>query len=139
MQVKVDPSGFKNTEWYEYAVRFIFGGLVAASAGLAAEKFGPGIGGIFLAFPAIFPASATLIEKHERQKKEKIGLNGTKRGRKAAGVEAAGTAMGSIGLFVFALLVWRLAPHHRSWLVFAAATLMWLGVSILIWRVRKHA
>ena len=28
---------------------------------------------LFLAFPAIFPASATLIEKHEKEKKEREG------------------------------------------------------------------
>jgi hypothetical protein len=32
--------------------------------GLIAARFGPVVGGLFLAFPAIFPASATLIEKH---------------------------------------------------------------------------
>jgi hypothetical protein len=30
--------------------------------GLLAKKFGSTVGGLFLAFPAIFPASATLIE-----------------------------------------------------------------------------
>jgi hypothetical protein len=34
----------------------------------------PVVGGLFLAFPAIFPASATLIEKHVRERKEKAGL-----------------------------------------------------------------
>jgi len=35
-------------------------------AGLIAFRFGPVVGGLFLAFPAIFPASATLIERHGR-------------------------------------------------------------------------
>src|SRR5712671_5535227 len=72
----------------------------APLAGIIANKFGPSIGGLFLAFPAIFPASATLIEKYEKQKKEKEGLRGTQRGRQAASVDAAGAAMGSIGLSV---------------------------------------
>ena len=45
-------------------------------AGVIAKKFGPVVGGLFLAFPAIFPASATLIEKHERERKERKGLKG---------------------------------------------------------------
>ena len=48
-------------------------------AGLIAARFGPVIGGLFLAFPAIFPASATLIEKHVRESKEKAGLPGARR------------------------------------------------------------
>ena len=41
-----------------------------------------------LAFPAILPASATLIEKHERVKKAKVGLDGRGRAIKAASVDA---------------------------------------------------
>ena len=52
-----------------------------------AEKFGPGIGGLFLAFPAIFPASATLIEKHEEQRKQVRGLQGTRRARESPEVK----------------------------------------------------
>jgi hypothetical protein len=42
--------------------------------GLIAHAFGATIGGLFLAFPAIFPASASLIEKHEIEKKRKHEL-----------------------------------------------------------------
>ena len=139
MQIKVDLSGLGQTKWYEYAIRFLFGGLITAFAGIIAKKFGPGIGGLFLAFPAIFPASATLIEKHEKQKKEKKGLQGTQRGREAASIDAAGSAMGSIGLLVFALLVWQFLPRHSTWIVLMAATAAWLTVSVLIWHIRKRA
>ncbi len=84
MKVHADFSALRRTKWYEYAIRFLFGGIVTAITGLIAKKFGPQVGGIFLAFPAIFPATATLLEKHEKQKKEQKGLNGTKRGRLAA-------------------------------------------------------
>lgn len=113
MQIKVDPSVIGQTTWYEYAVRLLFGGLITAVAGIIAKEFGPGIGGLFLAFPAIFPASATLIEKYEKRKKEKEGLDGTLRGREAASIDAAGSAMGGIGLLVFALSFWQFAPRHR--------------------------
>jgi hypothetical protein len=91
--------------------RIPFGGLITAVAGVIAKKFGPVIGGLFLALPEIFPASATLIEKHEKQKKEEKGLRGTRRGREAASVDAAGSAMGSAGLLVFASIFWRFAPR----------------------------
>src|SRR5947208_12630186 len=107
MNVTVDLSVLGKTKWYEYAVRVLFGGIVTVLAGLIAKNFGPAVGGLFLAFPAIFPASATLIEKHEKQKKERSGMSGTQRARNAAGVDAAGAAIGTIGLLCFALLVWQ--------------------------------
>jgi uncharacterized membrane protein (GlpM family) len=139
MEMKVDASVIGQTKWYEYAIRFLFGGLITAVAGVIAKKYGPGIGGLFLAFPAIFPASATLIEKHEKQKKEKNGLTGTRHGREAASIDAAGSAMGSVGLFVFALLVWQFAPRYSVGTVLTGATLAWLISSVLIWHARKRA
>jgi Protein of unknown function (DUF3147) len=138
MQIKIDPSVIRQTTWHEYAVRFFFGGLITAVAGIIAKEFGPGIGGLFLAFPAIFPASATLIEKNEKRKKEEEGIQGTQRGRKATSVDAAGSAMGSIGLLVFALLVWKFIPSYKPWLVLTVATLAWLTFSMPIWYVRKR-
>src|SRR5690349_890807 len=121
MIIKVDPSALKRTKWHEYLVRFAFGGLITTAAGIIAKKFGPEAGGLFLAFPAIFPASATLIEKHETEKKQKKGMRGTVRGRNAASVDAAGSAMGSVGLFVFAVIVLHFIAGHNLWLVLAGA------------------
>jgi hypothetical protein len=132
-KIQVDLSALRRTKWYEYGMRFLFGGAITAITGIIAKKFGPEVGGLFLAFPAIFPASATLIEKHEKQKKERKGFNGTKRGRLAAGVDAAGAALGCGGLLVFALLVWKLLPGHTSWMVLAGATLAWLAAAVAIW------
>ena len=138
MQIKVDFSALRQTKWHQYSVRFVFGGLITAIAGVIAKKYGAGVGGLFLAFPAIFPASATLIEEHEKEKKESHGLEGTERGREAASVDAAGAAMGSIGLLFFALLVWQFMTSYAHWLVLAVATVSWLGVSIFVWRLRKQ-
>ena len=80
--IRSDLAGLRRTKWYDYAIRFLFGGLITAAAGLIAQRWGPRIGGLFLAFPAIFPASATLVEKHERQKKNRAGLQGAVRGAK---------------------------------------------------------
>ena len=127
----------KQTKWHEYGVRFLFGGLITAVAGIIARKFGPSIGGVFLAFPAIFPASATLIENHVKQKKQRAGLDGTRRARGAASLDAAGAARGSLGLMAFALLVWWLIPDYRSYLVLAGSALAWFALSITVWRLRR--
>jgi hypothetical protein len=138
MRVKVDTSSLGQIKWHQYATRFALGGLITAGAGIVAKEFGPVIGGLFLAFPAIFPAGATLIEKHEEEKKAKQGLNGSLRGRQAASVDAAGSAIGSLGLLVFAMVVWLFAPSHRPWAVLLGAMAAWLAVSVLIWQIRKH-
>jgi Protein of unknown function (DUF3147) len=137
MKVKVHTDGLRRTEWQECALRFVLGGLITVVAGLIAKKFGPAMGGLFLAFPAIFPASATLVEKHERQKKEEKRLWGTERGKQAAAQDAAGAAMGSLGLLVFAVLVWKLLPGHHAWWVLLVAGVGWLATSCGIWAVRQ--
>ena len=76
MKIKIDATGLKNSKWYEFALRFSFGGAVTAFAGLVAKRYGPEVGGLFLAFPAIVPATATLIRKREQQKKERAGYTG---------------------------------------------------------------
>jgi hypothetical protein len=93
--------------------------------------------GLFLAFPAIFPASATLLENEQKEKKEKVGLHGTIRGRKVAGVDAVGASMGAIALGVFAAIVWKLLPNHSAGLVLLGATIIWFAVSVAIWRTRS--
>jgi hypothetical protein len=138
MRVIFDFSSVKQTRWYELVVRFILGGLITAATGIIGKKYGPGVGGLFLAFPAIFPASATLIEKHEKEKKQRAGLHGERRAQQLVAVDAAGTAIGSIGLFAFALLVKTTIPRHSPWLVICGATLLWMAVSILFWHLRKR-
>src|ERR1700739_1293639 len=105
--ISIDLSGLKRTKWYEFAIRFVVGGLITALVGVIAKKFGPSGGGLFLAFPSIFPAAATLVESHEEKKKPRVGLDGEIRGRQAAALDAAGAAMGSVGLIAFAIVVWQ--------------------------------
>src|SRR5690242_7836426 len=107
MVVKFELSSLKQTKWYEYALRFFFAGAISATTGLIAKHFGPVVGVLFLAFPAIFPASATLIESHEKKKKQRAGISRSMRGRFAAALDARGAAFGTIGLAFFALTVWK--------------------------------
>jgi len=138
MKIQVSFSALAETKWHEYAVRFLAGGLITVIAGVIAKQCGPVIGGLFLAFPAIFPASATLIEKHETEKKERAGLKGTKRAADAVRLDASGASMGSIGLAVFGLMVWQTLPNHFAWLVLTVATVAWLAVSVFLWELRER-
>ena len=136
MVVSFKLSALGQSRWYEYALRFLLGGIATALAGVIAAVYGPVLGGLFLAFPAIFPASATLVEKHQREKKEEAGFPGRRRGREAASLKSAGAAMGSIGLAAFAVLIWQTVSISASLaLVFACTA--WFGVSVLLWAIRR--
>jgi hypothetical protein len=136
MIVQANFSAIRETRWYEYLVRFALGGMMTVIAGLVAAGFGPIVGGLFLAFPAIFPASATLIEKHARKRKEKVGLIGARRGREAAALDAAGATLGSFALAVFALIIWLLIGRAPLLTLFFA-TVAWLAVAVLAWMLRR--
>jgi hypothetical protein len=137
VKITFDPAGLRETRWREVAVRFLFGGIVTVGAGLIAKGFGPAVGGLFMAFPAIFPASATLVAKHEREEMEHAGLKGGKRAAAAAALDARGTAMGTVGLMVFGLVAWKFLPAHRTPLVLFGATLAWFFIAAAIWWMRK--
>jgi hypothetical protein len=137
MIVKVKLEALRDTRWYEYAFRFVLGGLATVGAGLIADVYGPATGGLFLAFPAIFCASATLIEKHERARKQKKGLQGTRRGQEAAAQDAAGTALGSFGLLAFGAVIWLMLPELGVAWSFTCAIAAWLLVSMSLWWVRR--
>lgn len=136
MLVKLSSSSLKRTRWYEYGVRFLLGGLATVFAGLVGARFGVTIGGLFLALPAIFCASATLIESHERRRKEKAGLSGRRRGQQAAALDAAGAGLGSIGLVAFAATFHVLVSMSVIG-AFAVAILLWAAVSVSAWWLRR--
>jgi Protein of unknown function (DUF3147) len=106
MVVHFKLSALKQRRPYEYLVRFALGRLATVVAGLIADWTGPEAGGLLLAFPAIFCSSATLIEKHERERKQQNDLLGKRRGKGAAALDAAAAGWGSLGLAGFALLIW---------------------------------
>lgn len=123
---------------HEYVLRFLFGGAATVLAGLVAKVYGPGVGGLFLAFPAIFPASVTLIESHEKQRKAKAGSDGTHRGRLAASIDAAGATLGCVALGGFGLMLWLLLPAQSGWLAIPVATLFWVAIAVALWELRRR-
>lgn len=130
-------SAIKGIKLHEWMIRFVFGGAVCVAAGMIAQHYGPVLGGLFLAFPAIFPAGASLVEAHEKQHKARVGFDGTNRGRLIAAIDAYGATMGCFGLAGFALIFWLWLPRTSSWVVFPLATLVWLTLSVGLWLLRK--
>lgn len=138
MLIRVSTDTLHRTKAHQYAVRFAFGGAITVFAGIIARKFGPGVGGLFLAFPAIFPAAATLAQKHEKEKKQEHGMPGKQRGILTAADQARGCAIGSIGLSVFAILMWKLLPALSLAAVFSISVFAWFAISSGLWFGKKR-
>jgi hypothetical protein len=137
MRLKLRFDSLKQTKPTEYLSRFVFGGLVTILAGFVADHFGPVIGGLFLAFPGIFPAGVSLVEKHKAQREEAEGKLGTWSARGQASVEAAGASVGTLGLMGFALVLWQGLPMHKFLTIMLMAGATWIAVSWLFWWARE--
>lgn len=101
----------------EYLVRFGFGATISAGAAILALVFGDRVGGAFLAFPAILPATLTLIQKRE--------------GRKPAVADAHAATIGSVAMVGFALMAVVLLRTSPS-LAIPAALVTWIVISLVI-------
>jgi hypothetical protein len=134
--IRFSASSLKEGHWYEYLIRFALGGAATVFTGLVSSRYGAFIGGLFLALPAIFCASATLIEKHEIRRKREAGLAGERRGQMAAAVDSAGAALGAIGMLAFAI-VFSLTAETSIAFAFTGASFAWLVISVAAWYVRS--
>jgi drug/metabolite transporter (DMT)-like permease len=132
--IGISLSSLREGRWYEYLVRFALGGVATVLTGLISSRYGASVGGLFLALPALFCASATLIEKHEIRRKREAGLPGRRRGREAAALDAAGAALGALGMLAFALVFFAIVETSIS-AAFVGASLAWIMVSMAAWYV----
>ena len=130
--IRLSLSSLRAGRWYEYVIRFVLGGAATVFTGLVSSRFGASTGGLFLAIPAIFCASATLIENHEMRRKHEAGLAGRRRGQEAAALDGAGASLGAIGLFAFAAVFFVLV-ENSIWAAFVGASLAWAIVSVAAW------
>jgi hypothetical protein len=115
-----DVSALAKTHWTENLARFAFGGAVTVATGLIAKAYGPSVGGLFLAFPAILPASLTLLKEHD--------------GRAQAVDAAAGSRPGAAGLIGFAATATALSACGAG-VSLVAASAAWAAVSLVLWKI----
>ncbi|HVU53120.1 MAG TPA: DUF3147 family protein [Polyangia bacterium] len=137
MRLRFDFAPLQQTHWYGHVLRFVAGGLTTAATGLVAKAFGPVVGGLFLAFPSIFPLGLGMLERRHR---EQVG--GAARGdraRRAGIVEAAGAAVGSVGIIAFALVARATLGRAATALALGAALAAWALVAFATWVIRKSA
>ncbi len=112
----------------KYLTRFVFGAGIAATAAIVGAVFGPKVGGILLAFPAILPASLTLIERKD--------------GRHEAKIDAKGALLGSLALIGFAAVAALALPRLSPWIALALACAAWTviaaGLYVLMVRLPRR-
>lgn len=111
----MNPGAVKAARPKDYAIRFVFGAAISAAAGLVGLRFGPRVGGLFLAFPAILPAALSLLEEKE--------------GEGPADADIQGGVLGGIGMLVFALVVFAGLSIAGAPATLALALVAWAVVA----------
>lgn len=116
---QVAPEKVKSHRLSDYALRFGFGCAIALVSGLIGMWFGPKVGGVLLGFPAILPASLTLVQKKE--------------GKDSASVDSIGATLGAIAMIVFALFVAVTAESIGAVPSILIALIVWLTVAVALY------
>ena len=126
----IDRGALKQHHVSDYLTRFAFGAGIASVAGVAGVLFGAKVGGVLLAFPAILPASLTLIERKD--------------GRGEAAVDAIAAILGSVGLLAFAVVAALMLIRFPGAVALALAAAAWLVVAFglyvsILWLPRRRS
>jgi uncharacterized membrane protein (GlpM family) len=103
----------------DYVVRFAMGAAISVVAAVVGKIIGVRFGGTLLAFPAILPASLTLIQEEE----------GTSR----ADRDAIGAILGAVGLVIFGMVGEATFGRVDPALALALAILGWLVTALLLY------
>ena len=120
---ELNPSDIAQHGVKDYAVRFAFGAAIALIAGLLGMWFGPKFGGVFLGFPAILPASLTLIQKKD--------------GKEQAAIDSEGAVLGAVGFVAFAIVVALAVVRLGVVPTVIVALIVWTAVAVALYAVAR--
>jgi hypothetical protein len=116
---QVQPGEISKHSLKDYAVRFAFGAAISLAAGLVGLKFGARAGGVFLGFPAILPASLTLIQKRA--------------GKTEAAIDSEGAVLGAVALVAFATFIFVVVGHLGVAATLVLALALWLVIATALY------
>ena len=117
--VKFEPSALRSVQLRELGLRFAFGAAISVVAGVVSLVWGPRAGGMFLAFPAILPAAATLIERKEDVSQARD--------------DVAGALPGSIALAAFAVVGGVTLSRWTIGSSLTVALVAWCAVAVMLY------
>ena len=120
---EVSPEAIGHHGLRAYAVRFAFGAAIALVSGIIGMAFGPKLGGVFLAFPAILPASLTLIQKED--------------GKTEAAIDSIGAILGALALIIFALVVVFAVTKLGVALTLIVSLVTWFFLACILYAVLR--
>jgi len=112
-----EPGKLRGIHGRDLGYRFVAGAITSVAAGLLTIAFGPRVGGVMLAFPAILAASLTLIEDQEDSAE--------------AREDARGAVVGGAALAAFAAAAAVTLGHLGAALALALATVAWFAAALL--------
>jgi hypothetical protein len=118
----LDLFQFRQTRWQDLVIRFIFGATISVVAGIVGLTLGARVGGILLGFPAILPATLTLIAKEE--------------GERHSFHDLLGTIAGAFGLVGFGVVAALAIGRMNVFIALALALVAWVvivGLFYLVW------
>ena len=115
----LDLSNLRDIRPSEYLTRFALGATVSIAAAIIGKVVSPRFGGMFLAFPAILPASLTLLE--------------TKQGTHRAGRDAIGAVLGGVALVAFAGIGESAIGRLPGPVALVLSLVGWLAVSVALY------
>ncbi len=113
--IRVDLSRLRDVKPLHLAIRFGFGAGISTLAALVSIWFGARVGGALLAFPAILPATITLIAEQQSQQD--------------ADETAIGALVGAPALPAFAVVVAVLTTVIGTALALGVAAAAWCAVA----------
>jgi Protein of unknown function (DUF3147) len=126
---KLDLGKVRQTPPRDLLIRFGAGAATSVVSGATTIVFGPRVGGVLLAFPAILAASLTLIEKQD--------------GSIDAREDARGAIAGGCALAIFALAAELTLGHTSGSVALLIAAAAWVGAAFALyftlwWRPRPR-
>ena len=117
-----DLGELRNIKATDLLIRFVFGAAISIIAGISATAFGAVVGGLLLAFPAILPATLTLIEHRD--------------GNAAAVHDVGGAVFGGVGLVAFGAVAAVTFGQVPAWGALLLALMAWTAVSLALYVLR---
>jgi hypothetical protein len=119
----LELGNLRKVRFRDCAIRFAFGAAISVVAGVVALRFGHKIGGVFLAFPAILPASLTLVAHKESDHH--------------ASINAEGAVLGGIALVGFSLTAYLFLPRIGAWALLVAGAI-WAMVAVALYFIARR-